>query len=237
MKKKKKWAWSPEEEKILAQEMAKSDVIATGIKMASKALGRSRSACYARWHTKLKGAEVSEPEPEPKSSPEKGRKGRWTAEEKATLLKCILEATTLTAGFKRTSELTGRSVYGCQLYWQQQLNSKEKEPIRVQKGILRTLWTPEEDRALLNQVTRHANNLSEGFRKAANLLEKTPKACEWRWYHKLSKQEESPICFATIGYKSKNINRKIVHALTTDNTETTTVKWWNKLLKFLKLSK
>lgn len=92
-------------------------------------------------------------------------------------------------------------------------------------------WTADEEKVIADQVSRHANNLTEAFNEAARILERTPKSISHRWYNKCCKEA---VCFATIGYKKRNINRKIVFNNTSDNTETTTISWWKKFLKLLK---
>lgn len=99
----------------------------------------------------------------------------------------------------------------------------------------RKRWIIEEDRVLLNQMTRHANNLHDGFRETARLLNRTEDACRQRWYNSVIKRPETAICFATVGKGTQNVNRKIVSKQTSDNTEKKPAKWWRALLKFLKL--
>jgi len=99
----------------------------------------------------------------------------------------------------------------------------------------RKRWTAEEDRVLLDQVKRHANNLQEGFRESARLLNRTKYACKYRWYSYAMHSPEANVCFATIGYRTKNVNRKNVSKRTSDNTEKKSTCWWKSILKFLKL--
>ena len=99
----------------------------------------------------------------------------------------------------------------------------------------RKRWIIEEDRVLLNQMTRHANNLHDGFRETARLLNRTEDACRQRWYTAVMHNYDSSMCFITIGRGTKNVNRKVVNKRTSDNTEKKTIKWWKALLKFLKL--
>ena len=99
----------------------------------------------------------------------------------------------------------------------------------------RKKWIIEEDRVLLDQVTRHANNLKDGFRETARLLNRTEDACRQRWYTAVMHNYDSSMCFITIGRGIKNVNRKVVNKRTSDNTEKKPVKWWKALLKFLKL--
>lgn len=99
----------------------------------------------------------------------------------------------------------------------------------------RKKWIIEEDRVLLDQVTRHANNLKDGFRETARLLNRTEDACRQRWYTAVMHNYDPSMCFITIGRGTKNVNRKVVNKRTSDNTEKKPVKWWKALLKFLKL--
>ena len=99
----------------------------------------------------------------------------------------------------------------------------------------RKRWVIEEDRVLLDQITRHANNLHDGFRETARLTGRTTDACKVRWYNSVIKRPETAICFATVGKGTQNVNRKTVSKQTSDNTEKKTIKWWKALLEFLKL--
>ena len=94
-------------------------------------------------------------------------------------------------------------------------------------------WTIEEERVLIYQITRSANNITEAFRRTSRLIDRTEAACMYHWYMVISKREDPSVCFVTIGQKTRNINRKVVHAKTTDNTEATTVSWWKKVIKLL----
>lgn len=95
-------------------------------------------------------------------------------------------------------------------------------------------WTIEEERVLIDQITRNANNLTTAFKKTARLTGRTVRACEARWYTVISKRDSISVCFATIGHKTVNINRKNVASGTSDNTEKTTATWWRKVLFLLK---
>lgn len=94
-------------------------------------------------------------------------------------------------------------------------------------------WTAGEERVITDQITRNANNVSEGLKKAAVLLDRTYLSCKGHWYLVMLKREDTAPCFATIGFKTKNINRKVVSSKTTDNTEKTTITWWRKIVKLL----
>ena len=95
-------------------------------------------------------------------------------------------------------------------------------------------WTTEEERVLVDQVTRSANNIQEAFRKTSRLIDRTEAACMYHWYMVISKRENPSLCFVTIGHKTKNVNRKIVASNTSDNTEKISVSWWKKFLSLLK---
>lgn len=95
-------------------------------------------------------------------------------------------------------------------------------------------WTTEEERVLVDQVQRNANNLKEAFRKTARFIDRTEGACQYHWYAVMLKREETSLCFVTIGHKTKNINRKNVASNTSDNTEKTSASWWKRFLSFLK---
>lgn len=94
-------------------------------------------------------------------------------------------------------------------------------------------WTTEEEQVLIDQITRNANNIKEALVKTSKLIDRTEAACMYHWYMVISKRKDSSVCFATIGYKTRNINRKVVRANTTDNTEVTTISWWKKVINLL----
>lgn len=98
----------------------------------------------------------------------------------------------------------------------------------------RKRWAVEEEKVLTDQITRNAHNLAKAFKEASRILEtRTVLSCKQHWYYTLSKKGTA-VCFTTIGYRTRNINRKVVSKHTSDNTEKTTVSWWRKLLKLLK---
>ena len=94
-------------------------------------------------------------------------------------------------------------------------------------------WTTEEERVLVDQITRSANNIQEAFRRTSKLIDRTEAACVYHWYMVVLKKEDPSVCFVTIGHKTKNVNRKNVASNTSDNTETST-SWWRRFLSFLK---
>lgn len=98
----------------------------------------------------------------------------------------------------------------------------------------RTKWTIEEERVLIDQITRNANNLTEAFRKTARFIDRTEAACVYHWYAVVSKRKDSSVCFATIGYKTRNVNRKNVASNTSNNTEKISISWWKRFLNLLK---
>lgn len=95
-------------------------------------------------------------------------------------------------------------------------------------------WTTEEERVLVDQITRSANNIKEAFRRTSRLIDRTEAACMYHWYAVVSKREDPSACFVTIGYKAENVNRKNVASNTSDNTEKTSTSWWRRFLSFLK---
>lgn len=95
-------------------------------------------------------------------------------------------------------------------------------------------WTEEEEQVLLGQIKKNANNLSEAFRKASAIINRSVASCQSRWYKTLCRNSNTEICLITIGRGTKNVNRKNVASNTSDNTEKTTISWWNKLLAFLR---
>lgn len=95
-------------------------------------------------------------------------------------------------------------------------------------------WTTEEERVLVDQITRSANNIKEAFRKTSGLIDRTEAACMYHWYGVVSKRKDLSVCFVTIGYKTKNVNRKNVTPNTSNNTEKTSTSWWIRFLSFLK---
>lgn len=70
----------------------------------------------------------------------------------------------------------------------------------------RKKWSREEDRVLLNQVSRSPQCLYRAFENAARILERTPNSCRLRWYGHVSKHEN--VAFALIGSKIATINSK-----------------------------
>ena len=95
-------------------------------------------------------------------------------------------------------------------------------------------WTQDEDIVVLDQVRRHADNLSTAFQKAAEMLERKPNAVKVRWYSVLSKKE-SNICFATLSDNKKVANRKVVHKDRDASTSGAVVEsWWEKFLSWFK---
>lgn len=95
-------------------------------------------------------------------------------------------------------------------------------------------WTIEEERVLVDQITRRANNIREAFRRTSRLIGRTEAACMYHWYMVVSKRENTSVCFVTIGHETKNVNRKNVASNTSDNTEKTSISWWRRFLSFLK---
>lgn len=90
-------------------------------------------------------------------------------------------------------------------------------------------WTTEEERVLIDQITRSANNIKEAFRRTSRLIDRTEAACMYHWYGVVSKREDPSVCFVTIGLNRKNVASNML-----DNTEKTSTSWWRRFLSFLK---
>lgn len=89
-------------------------------------------------------------------------------------------------------------------------------------------WTKEEERVILDQVTRNAGNIRKGLAKAAELTGRTLGAVIYHWYSVMQKQNTT-VCFATVGHKTKLLNRKI------GSPTPTKLSWWRKILSLLKI--
>jgi hypothetical protein len=95
-------------------------------------------------------------------------------------------------------------------------------------------WTTEEDTVLIDQVKRHANNITEGLRKASSYLDRTQEACAFRWYSVLSKNPNTEVCFVTIGLGTRSVNRKTVLLKQNTQIEKTPTSWFKRVLSFFK---
>lgn len=95
----------------------------------------------------------------------------------------------------------------------------------------RKRWTPQEERVLINQVSRHADNLSQAFREAARLLGRSETSVSLRWYKTTRHKEETGICFALVSKYCKGTNKKVDRL---GSTRKRSWRWWNSLLKLLK---
>ena len=95
-------------------------------------------------------------------------------------------------------------------------------------------WTAEDERVIADQIKRNANNICRGLKNSARILGRSFPACKHHWYTVMLKRENAAVCLATIGYRTKNVNRKVVSEYTSDNTETVKVSWWRKFLTLLK---
>lgn len=100
----------------------------------------------------------------------------------------------------------------------------------------RTKWTTEEERVLVDQITRSAN-LTEAFKRTSELINRTKAACRYHWYKVVQKRDTS-VCLVTIESKdkpkTKNVNRNKTVSGISDNEEKTSISWWKKVLNFLK---
>lgn len=102
----------------------------------------------------------------------------------------------------------------------------------------RTKWTTEEERVLVDQITRSAN-LTEALKRTSELINRTEAACRYHWYKVVQKRDTS-VCLVTIESKdktktkTKNVNRNNTVSGISDNEEKTSISWWKKVLNFLK---
>lgn len=67
-------------------------------------------------------------------------------------------------------------------------------------------WTTIEDNVLKHNITICADNITEACRKTAPIINRTEKACSFRWYNHLSKQST---CFTLLSEKCEKDNRKV----------------------------
>lgn len=72
----------------------------------------------------------------------------------------------------------------------------------------RRKWCNEEDRVLINQVGKSPQNLQKAFEAAAEILGRTIRACELRWYCVLKKREDS-VAFTLVGAHGASKNSKL----------------------------
>ena len=92
-------------------------------------------------------------------------------------------------------------------------------------------WSKEEDNVLIDQVTRHAENLAEAFRVTSRLTRRTVGACAFRWYNVLSKNRETNICFTLVNKTGSYINTKNSQGA---NLTKKPLYWWKRIVSFLK---
>ena len=93
-------------------------------------------------------------------------------------------------------------------------------------------YTEEEDKIILKQVSENPTNIRRGLKQAAVLIGRTFHAVEIHWYKSLSKNPNTGVCFATVGKKSYNINRKIV-TKSAYNEKVHNTGWWERFLTLL----
>lgn len=100
----------------------------------------------------------------------------------------------------------------------------------------RTKWTTEEERVLVDQITRNFT-LTDAFIRTSRLIDRTEAACRYHWYKVVQKRDTS-VCLVTIESKdkakTKNVNRNKTVSDISDNEEKTSISWWKKVLNFLK---
>ena len=70
----------------------------------------------------------------------------------------------------------------------------------------RKKWSREEDRVLIDKVSRSPQCLYKAFENAARILERTPNSCRLRWYNHTSKHES--VAFTLISSKIATVNSK-----------------------------
>lgn len=64
-------------------------------------------------------------------------------------------------------------------------------------------YTKEEDAVILQCVSENAGNLTKAFKKASELIDRTPAAIQFRYREHLKKTE---VAFFTVGVNKKNFN-------------------------------
>ena len=70
-------------------------------------------------------------------------------------------------------------------------------------------WTPMEDRVLRHNVTICGDNITEACEMSAPILGRTAKACQFRWYSKLSKEVDiAGLNFNLKGVEKETTNKK-----------------------------
>lgn len=96
-------------------------------------------------------------------------------------------------------------------------------------------WSPKEEKVLLTQIRKNSDNLQKAFRTTARLLERSPKACQHRWYNKFSNcpiNNIEAICFTTVSDKTMTINSK--NGTKKTKKYKTNNNIWKKIKDFLK---
>lgn len=88
-------------------------------------------------------------------------------------------------------------------------------------------WSKEEEQVLIDQVSRHADNISIAMVSAARITGRTVHACTNYWYRTLSKKEDANIAFMCVSSKLTLRNRK------QGNTSKNNKSIWNKIKRLL----
>lgn len=70
-------------------------------------------------------------------------------------------------------------------------------------------YTKEEDAVILKCVSENSGNLTQAFKKASEMIDRTPAAIQFRWREHLKKRE---VAFLTVGVNVKNFNNSDVSA-------------------------
>lgn len=64
-------------------------------------------------------------------------------------------------------------------------------------------YTKEEDAVILKCVSENSGNLTQAFKKASEMIDRTLAAIQFRWREHLKKRE---VAFLTVGVNVKNFN-------------------------------
>lgn len=99
----------------------------------------------------------------------------------------------------------------------------------------KTKWTKEEEDILVQAIESYPHNIKKACRQAAIKINRTPTACELRWYNiiaPINNPTKKGVSFLTVGPKTIYKNRK--------NSRNSTIKpekstLWTKIKKFISL--
>ena len=93
-------------------------------------------------------------------------------------------------------------------------------------------WTNDEEQVIIAKVRRHSNNLQRAFKEAAEEIDRTEGAVEFRWYSKLRSTE---VVFMTVSAKRKTVNTKNIIQGKQDTSEEVQLSIWRRILRLLSL--